>query len=610
MKWIGKHPVYTDLLIDNVFIQTDPAGAAYDLTLPPNDGSSGQVLTTDGSGVLTWTTPSTSGGTVTSVNVSGGSTGLTTSGGPITSSGTITMGGTLAVGSGGTGLGTVGVNEILTGNGTSPLTSESTLTYDGTVKTLKVLNTTTDYFSLSTGASGETTINTVDGGGSNNADLNFNVQGDATFNVLGRNFDILWGLNNMAGFALQTVKLGHTDSTAYNINRNPTPAGVAGGDLNFNSGYAPSGTNLRGGNMTWLNGASYGDKNVGSYIWMGGVNAVALGGSATDMVNGGRPGELWTLQSGPATTPTDGVFQATLHSPESPSKHLNFKCGWNGVSTISTTDASSGTNLADLTLDVDGDITLDTANGKIDLKLDGSATPATLLPSPSGGLEINATADVTIDTTGDIELNADGGDIYLKDGTSIMVQFQDGITTLGGDGSNGSRIQFNDADDTHYIRLQVPATVTTSQAIDLPEDSGTVALQERHKHIINMGFSNTSLSPFFLPLIGYPFESTSVASYTSQFTAPYDGKVIKVGPGWCTGTGNKTVAYKLYKNRQTTTQTGTTNTTSSFTTTVPEVTPTDWTFSKGDVIGIQADAASSTFGSVGLTVTLELDTTT
>jgi hypothetical protein len=49
--------------------------------------------------------PSTSSGsgTVTSVDVSGGTTGLTASGGPITSSGTITLGGTLAIGSGGTG---------------------------------------------------------------------------------------------------------------------------------------------------------------------------------------------------------------------------------------------------------------------------------------------------------------------------------------------------------------------------------------------------------------------------------------------------------------------------------------------------------------------------
>lgn len=46
------------------------------------------------------------GGSVTSVNASGGSTGLTFSGGPITSSGTLTIGGILALGSGGTGSGT------------------------------------------------------------------------------------------------------------------------------------------------------------------------------------------------------------------------------------------------------------------------------------------------------------------------------------------------------------------------------------------------------------------------------------------------------------------------------------------------------------------------
>lgn len=42
-------------------------------------------------------------GTVTSVNVSGGSTGLTTSGGPITTAGTISLAGTLDVNNGGTG---------------------------------------------------------------------------------------------------------------------------------------------------------------------------------------------------------------------------------------------------------------------------------------------------------------------------------------------------------------------------------------------------------------------------------------------------------------------------------------------------------------------------
>lgn len=47
-------------------------------------------------------------GTVTSVNVSGGTTGLTTSGGPITTNGTITLSGTVNVANGGTGATTAG----------------------------------------------------------------------------------------------------------------------------------------------------------------------------------------------------------------------------------------------------------------------------------------------------------------------------------------------------------------------------------------------------------------------------------------------------------------------------------------------------------------------
>lgn len=56
-------------------------------------------------------------GTVTSVDVSGGSTGLTTSGGPITTSGTITLDGTLGAGNGGTGLASYAVGDLLYASG-------------------------------------------------------------------------------------------------------------------------------------------------------------------------------------------------------------------------------------------------------------------------------------------------------------------------------------------------------------------------------------------------------------------------------------------------------------------------------------------------------------
>ena len=60
------------------------------------------VSFTPGSGTLTITATG-GGGTVTSVDVSGGTTGLTFSGGPVTTSGTMTMAGTLAIANGGTG---------------------------------------------------------------------------------------------------------------------------------------------------------------------------------------------------------------------------------------------------------------------------------------------------------------------------------------------------------------------------------------------------------------------------------------------------------------------------------------------------------------------------
>ena len=72
--------------------------------LPNYGGNPGKVLTVNaGATDVEWTALSGLG-TVTSVAVSGGTTGLTTSGGPITAAGTITLGGTLFTTNGGTGL--------------------------------------------------------------------------------------------------------------------------------------------------------------------------------------------------------------------------------------------------------------------------------------------------------------------------------------------------------------------------------------------------------------------------------------------------------------------------------------------------------------------------
>jgi len=70
----------------------------------------------------------TGSGSVTSVAVAGGTTGLTTSGGPITTSGTITLGGTLNVANGGTGQTTYTDGQLLIGNSTGNTLTKATLT--------------------------------------------------------------------------------------------------------------------------------------------------------------------------------------------------------------------------------------------------------------------------------------------------------------------------------------------------------------------------------------------------------------------------------------------------------------------------------------------------
>ena len=75
MKYTGKHNAFDELLIGPVLFTFQDAASFYKLTLPVDDGTSGQVLTTDGNGVLTWTTNGS--GTVTSVGGTGTVNGIT-----------------------------------------------------------------------------------------------------------------------------------------------------------------------------------------------------------------------------------------------------------------------------------------------------------------------------------------------------------------------------------------------------------------------------------------------------------------------------------------------------------------------------------------------------
>jgi hypothetical protein len=110
---------------------TSAAGAQVNL-LPAQATHGGEVLSTDGAGVLSWI-PVGGVGTVTSVDASGGTTGLTFSGGPVTGSGTLTLAGTLAIANGGSGATTVAGFQAAALPTQTPAEAGKVLSTDGSI---------------------------------------------------------------------------------------------------------------------------------------------------------------------------------------------------------------------------------------------------------------------------------------------------------------------------------------------------------------------------------------------------------------------------------------------------------------------------------------------
>lgn len=97
------------------------------MPVPVDDGLNNQVLTSRGPNAAPEWEYLAGTGTVTSVDGSGGTTGLTLTGGPITVAGTLTLGGTLSPASGGTGAGEL--IGYMFGNGPNPASASMSIPY-------------------------------------------------------------------------------------------------------------------------------------------------------------------------------------------------------------------------------------------------------------------------------------------------------------------------------------------------------------------------------------------------------------------------------------------------------------------------------------------------
>jgi hypothetical protein len=301
--------------------------AALNGFLPEQTGNKGKVLGTDGDGTLSWISPGGIG-TVLSVDVSGGTTGLTTSGGPITSDGVITLAGKLSLANGGTGLTAIpGSSGQLIMNSSGSYAATSLMSYSGTSLTVGASDGTFTFAGAgpaSTAASGSSII--IVGGQSGNTGVvggepgNVYVRGGpggSGSGAAGGNVYLQGGSGAFRSGSV-FVSTGLTSTERLRI----TPTGAWGlGGANYGTAGQVLTSNGNGGPPSWTTVSGGGGGSGG-----GSVTSVDVSGGETGLTTTGGPivsggiitiGGTLAITSGGtgATTALDAVNNLIGYTP-------------------------------------------------------------------------------------------------------------------------------------------------------------------------------------------------------------------------------------------------------------------------------------------------------
>ena len=355
------------------------AGGFANVTLGAGLTYSGGILSSTGGG-------GGGSGTVTSVNVSGGSTGLTFAGGPITTSGTVIMAGTLAVGSGGTGRSTL--SGILKGNGTAAIVSavagtDYAVPTNGTTAQLLANNGTGGFTNVTIGSGlsyvGGVLTSTGGGGGGSGTVTSVDVTGGTTGLTFSGGPVTSSGSITMAG-RLNVANGGTGAATITGLVRGNGTAAFSAAVANVDYALPPGGTAAQ---LLANNGAGgFANVTLGSGLsYSGGVlTATASGTGTVTSVNasGGTTGLTFT--GGPITSSGTVTLSGTLAVAN----------GGTGVTTITGLMKGNGT------------AAVSAAVANVDYALPPTGTSTQLLGNTGTGGFANITVGSGLTLTGGI----------------------------------------------------------------------------------------------------------------------------------------------------------------------------------------------------------------